>query len=110
MTDTEQALREVIRETFEDEELTELQWKVSPKTVRFEIPLRYMTRTELRDLLDVIGGSIQACITATHDERRTRSMISVIHDELRIAQMANQDFRNIQRERIVKRIQGTQND
>ena len=99
---TEDELR-VVQFDPKDEELTEIVWSVLPKTVRFEIPLRYMSRMELRELLNTLAGALQECITETHEERRARSMINNINSILEIAQKANKRFRDIQFDRVRKR-------
>ena len=105
MTDTEQELKEAIQETHNDDELTELQWEIIPKTVRFEIPLRYMSRMELRELLNTLAGALQECIHETHEERRALSMINNINSSLEIAQRINHKYRDTQRERVIDRHQ-----
>ena len=102
---TEDEFREaqVVAFNAKDEELTDHDWRIKPKTVRFEIPLRYMSRMELRELLNTLAGALQFCINETHEERRVMSMINNIHDSIMKAQDDNQRFRDIQGERVRKR-------
>ena len=91
---TEEELKRVL--DFEKEELSEFEWEGLPKTVRLEISLRYMSRMELRELLNTIAGQVQRAIHATHEDRNTATMIHNISFYLDAAQRANKTYRDKQ--------------
>lgn len=99
----EEELRQAQVVQFEKEELSEFEWEGLPKTVRLEIPLRYMSRMELRELLNTIAGQVQKAIHATHEDKNPATMIHNIAFYLDAAQRANKAFRDKQGERVRKR-------
>lgn len=102
---TEEELR-VVQFNPKDEELDEHERKLIRAAARLEVPVRDMSRMELREIGGIIAKVGQDIVIASHDERTAKALKIKIAWDVDMAQQRIKDYRRIAAGRVRKRGDG----